>query len=86
MLLLEQGILLLPIPPQAFPRTWCLLLWSDRSDLMEATSCGAEVLREATRAWGWGKKPYECYLGWAGTAATTMVGRRLVMGGIRGNW
>lgn len=57
MLLPEQGILLLPIPPQAFPRTWCLLLWCDRSDSMEATSCGAEVLREATRAGGWGKNP-----------------------------
>lgn len=42
-------------PPRALLGSWHSLLWCDGSDLSVSALRGAEVLREATRAWGWGK-------------------------------
>lgn len=65
----KQGTLLLPIPPRVLLCSWHSLLWCDGLDLPVSASRGEEVLKEATRAWGWGKKLHGLLrMGWDGSS------------------
>lgn len=75
----EWGTPLPPIRPER-SQAPAFAAARDGSDMLELASRGAEVLRAATTARGWGKKDFVGYLRWAGTAAATMAGRRQVKG------